>query len=341
MPIDKVHANHAHVTIRSGKAPEVTKSCTLIIPCCNEERNIAPLFDAVVDVIGDDPSWRLLFVDDGSTDKTLDLVKALRERDSRVDYLSFLTNYGHQKAILAGLHHCQTELALTMDADLQHPPRYIPDLLEELERSRTHVVVARRQGRQSGLIKHAVSRIFYRTFAALTGVAIIPDASDFRLYDRIAIDVLTSVDEREPFLRGLIPSLGLSMSVIPYQIAPRLHEHPSYTFRSSATMGARAFLRFSDAPAKVGFVLGIIGVVLSSTQGAHYLYLRLFTDSLIPGQADLMVFLSLVASLMILLMSLILRLLGEINESLRGQPVYIVAESSADHDPEIRRPEQS
>jgi glycosyltransferase involved in cell wall biosynthesis len=317
----------------------VTKSCTLIIPCFNEERNIEPLFDAVIDVIGDAPEWRLLFVDDGSTDKTLDLIKGLRKRDARVDYLSFLTNYGHQKAILAGLRHCETELALTMDADLQHPPHYIPDLLDEFERSRAHVVVARRQGRQSGLIKHTVSKVFYRLFAALTGVAIIPDASDFRLYDRTAIDVLASVDEREPFLRGLIPSLGLSMSVVPYRIAPRLHEHPSYTFRRSATMGARAFLRFSDAPAKIGFVLGIIGVVASCAQGAHYLYLRLFTDSLIPGQADLMVFLSLVASLMILLMSLILRLLGEINESLRGQPVYIVAESSAGDGPETGRPE--
>jgi len=317
------------------------KSCTLIIPCFNEERNIEPLFDAIIEVIGDDPDWRILFVDDGSTDHTVDLVKALRGRDSRVDYLSFLRNYGHQKAILAGLRNCRTDLALTMDADLQHPPRFIPDLVQEYERSNTHVVVARRRGRQSGLIKHMVSKIFYRTFAALTGVAIIPDASDFRLYDRTAIDVLSSVVEREPFLRGLIPSLGLSMSVVPYQIAPRLHEHPSYTFRRSATMGARAFLRFSDAPAKVGFALGVLGVVLSCAQGAHYLYLRIFTDSLIPGQADLMVFLSLIASLMILLMSLILRLLGEINETLRGQPVYIVAESSVDFETETRRPEQS
>jgi len=310
----------------------LTTSCTLIIPCHNEERNIEPLYGAIVDVVGDDDGWRLLFVDDGSTDKTLDVIKVLQRQDARVEYLSFLTNYGHQKAILAGLRHCETELALTMDADLQHPPRYIPEFLEEIEDSQTHVVVARRHGRQSGLIKNAVSKTFYRLFAALTGVAIIPDASDFRLYNRIAIDVLSSVEERDPFLRGLIPSLGLSTSVIRYEVAPRLHERPSYSFSRSARMGARAFLRFSDAPAKIGFALGVAGVVLSCAQGMHYLYLRLFTDKLIPGQADLMVFLSLVASLIILLLSLILRLLGEINESLRSQPVYIVAESSADLD---------
>ena len=316
------------------------RTCTIILPCHNEERNIKPLYEAIIDVVGNDDGWRLLFIDDGSTDKTLDVIKRLRRHDARIDYLSFLTNYGHQKAILAGLRRCETELALTMDADLQHPPRYIPELAAEIDRSGAHVVVARREGSQRGLIKNAVSKLFYRVFATLTGVDVIPDASDFRLYDRTAIDVLASVNEREPFLRGLIPSLGLSTAVIPYAVAPRLHERPSYSFRRSATMGARAFLRFSDAPAKIGFVLGLVGVALSCAQGAHYLYLRLFTDKLIPGQADLMVFLSLVASLIILLLSLILRLLGEINESLRGQPIYIVAESSAEIDPATERSEQ-
>lgn len=306
---------------------------TLIIPCHNEERNIGPLYDAICAVVGGGPEWRFLFVDDGSTDGTLAGINELRRRDDRVDYLSFLTNYGHQKAILAGLRHCRTESALTMDADLQHPPKVIPELLAQRERTGASVVVAQRRGRQRGFVKHTSSRLFYRVFSAISGVEIIPDASDFTLYDRTAIDVLSAVDEREPFFRGLIPSLGLSTSVIRYDIAPRLHEQPSYSFRRSATLGARALLRFSDAPAKIGFALGMIGVIVSCAQGLHYLYLRLFTDRLIPGQADLMVFLSLIASLMLLLLALILRSLGEINAALRGQPVYVVAESSFDPTP--------
>ncbi|MCU0305982.1 MAG: glycosyltransferase family 2 protein [Thermoanaerobaculales bacterium] len=306
---------------------------TLIIPCHNEEGNIAPLHRAICDAVGGGDGWRLLFVDDGSTDGTLARIKELRTRDPRVDYLSFLTNYGHQKAILAGLRHCRTELALTMDADLQHPPAVIPELVAERERSGARVVIGQRRGRQAGLVKDLSSRFFYRLFSALSGVAIIPDASDFALYDRKAIDLLAAIDEREPFLRGLVPSLGLAISVVPYDPAPRLHEQPSYSLGRSARMGVRALLRFSEAPVRIGVVLGITGVVLSCGQGLHYLYLRIFTDRLIPGQADLMVFLSLIASLILLLLALVLRSLGEISRTLGGQPVYVIAESSLGPDP--------
>lgn len=319
----------------------VNRTCTIILPCHNEASNIEPLYRAIVDVVGSDVFWRLLFVDDGSTDKTLEVIKRLQRDDARIDYLSFLTNYGHQKAILAGLRHCRTELAITMDADLQHPPRYIPVLLETLDSTGAHVVAAQREGRQGGFFKHTISKVFYRIFGALTSVRIIPDASDFRLLDRLAIDVLSAVDEREPFLRGMIPSLRLTTAVVPYKVAPRLHERPSYSFRRSAQMGARAFLRFSDAPAKVGFILGIVGVVLSLSYGVHYVLLRLFTDRLIPGQADLMVLLSFTASLTILLLSLILRVLGEITEALQGRPAYIVAESSIEPDPPVELPNQA
>jgi dolichol-phosphate mannosyltransferase len=194
-------------------------------------------------------------------------------------------------------------------------------------------VIGRRRGRQAGLLKHASSRLFYRLFSALSGVPIIPDASDFALYDRTAVDLLAAIDEREPFFRGLVPSLGLTTSVVPYDLAPRLHEQPSYTFRRSARMGARALLRFSEAPVRIGIFLGVGGVVLSCAQGLHYLLLRLFTDRLIPGQADLMVFLSLIASLILLLLALVLRAVGEISRTLGGQPVYVVAESSLEPDP--------
>lgn len=303
---------------------------TLIIPCHNEERNIGPLYRAICDVIGYDGSWRFLFIDDGSRDGTLDRIRELRDQDPRVDYLSFLTNYGHQKAILAGLEHCRTELALTMDADLQHPPAVIPELVAERRRSGAQVVMGQRRGRQGSVVKDTCSRLFYRLFTATTGVSITPEASDFTLYDRTAIEALTAGNEREPFFRGLIPALGLRTSVVPYDLAPRLHERPSYSFSRSAGLGAKAFLRFSDGPVKLGFALGIVGVVVSCAQGLHYLYLRLFTDRLIPGQADLMVFLSLIGSLILLMLSLVLRTLGEINRTLGGHPVYVVAESSLD-----------
>jgi dolichol-phosphate mannosyltransferase len=306
--------------------------CSLVIACHNEEHNIVPLHTAIREVIGDETGFEILFVDDGSTDGTLDRIKEVRRLDPRVRYLSLLRNYGHQKALLAGLHHCNFDLAITMDADLQHPPRYIPELIETQRRDAAHVVVGRRIGRQRGLFKDALSRLFYKVFSWLTDVAVIPGASDFRLYTKSSLELLRLVREREPFLRGMVPSLGLPVTLMDYELDPRHGDSPSYSFRKSARMGVGALLRFSDVPVKLGFLVGSLGIVLSCAQAIHYIYLRLFTDQLVPGQADLMVFLGLVSSIMILLLSLLIRMVRESHDYLRQQPVYIVAEAELGED---------
>ncbi|MBZ0111554.1 MAG: glycosyltransferase family 2 protein [Thermoanaerobaculia bacterium] len=305
-------------------------NCTIIVPCYNEKGSIEPLFAALVDVIGTDPSFSILFVDDGSTDGTIDRIKSLAATDERVNYLRLMTNYGHQKALMAGLQACRTELALTMDADLQHPPRYIHQLLQVREETKAEVVVARRSGDQIGWAKNSLSRWFYPLFATITGVQIIPGGSDFRLYSRKALDVLASVHESEPFLRGMIPDLRFPTATIEYELGTRVAERPSYTFKKSARMGFLALLRFSKLPYRAGFALGLLGVAVSTLQGLHYLYLRFFTDSLVPGQADLIVFLSLVSSITIILLALLLRMATQILEMLRNEPTFVVAEGSRD-----------
>lgn len=305
-------------------------TCTMVVACHNEEHNVVPLYDAIIRAMGDGEAFEILFVDDGSTDGTLARIRELSARDPRVLFLSLLRNYGQQKALLAGLHHCRSEVAVTLDADLQHPPRYIPEMIERQRRDGSQVVVARRVGSQPGLVKNLLSRAFYPVFSWLTDVPLIPGASDFRLYGPRALEVLRSVHEREPFLRGMVPSLGLTVSVMDYRLEPRHGDTPSYSFRKSARMGLGALLRFSDLPVKVGFLVGVLGVLVSTAQAIHYLYLRLFTDELVPGQADLMVFLGFVFSVMILLLALLIRMVRESQDYLRGQPVYIVAESGLD-----------
>jgi len=308
--------------------------CSLVIACHNEEHNIVPLYTAIRDEIGEGVDFELLFVNDGSVDSTLARIKEIRQRDKRVRYISLLRNYGHQKALLAGLHHCQSDIAVTMDADLQHPPRYIPEFIETQQRESVQVVIGRRIGRQRGFLKELLSRSFYKVFSWLTDVTVIPGGSDFRLYTRKALDLLRLVREREPFLRGMVPSLGLPVSFVDYELDPRHGDSPSYSFGKSARMGIGALLRFSDVPVKAGFLVGTLGILLSCAQAIHYLYLRLFTDELVPGQADLMVFLGLVSSIMILLLSLLIRMVRESNDYLRRQPVYIVAEMELDREEE-------
>jgi len=313
----------------------IRPACSLVIPCHNEEHNVAPLYAAIAEVIGQSTEYELVFVDDGSTDGTFERLKELRRRDLRVKYLRLATNYGHQKALLAGLRHAQGETALTLDADLQHPPQHIPDFRRVLESSGADVVVGQRTVPQPGLVKHLASKLFYRLFGWLTGYPLVPDASDFRLYSRAALEAVCRIEEREPFLRGLVASLRLKTAVVEYRPKPRAHDRPSYTFRRSASLGVRALLRFSGVPVKLGAVIGVAGLVLSLAQACHYLYLRLFTDALVPGQADLMVLLGIVSSALILMLALVLRLLHQVHELVSRQPLFLVAER------ELEGPEQT
>jgi len=299
---------------------------SVIVPCHNEAENVAALHERLTAVLKDGPEWELIFVDDGSTDDTLNRLRALRERDPRVNWVRLLVNAGQQAALLAGLHRCHSEMAVTMDADLQHPPETIPALLETQKRTGAWVVAARRIGRQQGVFKNLFSRLFYAAFGLLTGVPIRPGSSDFRLYTRAALDLLVSIRENAPFLRGMVEHLRLPIAEVEYTPEPRHAGSPSYTFFRSARLAARAVLRFSQLPARIGLALGCLGILLSVTQACHYFCLRVFTDKLVPGQADLMVTLGLVAGVILVLLSVICLSVMRILDYVRGRPAYIVEE---------------
>lgn len=299
---------------------------TIVVPCYNEEDNILPLYNSILSAMENEYDFDLLFVNDASTDSTLEKIKILREKDQRVKYISLLFNCGHQKAIYAGLKTCKGGKAVTMDADLQHPPHIIPEMIKRLDESSAHVVAGRREGKQKGFLKNLFSQYYYRLFSLSTGILLQPGISDFRVYSKQAVDILCSITEREPFVRGMIASLKLRVEIVDYQLHERSHGVPSYTFIQSLMMGVRALLRFSNFPLFFGILIGGFGICLSLLEGIHYLFLRLFTDHLVPGQAELMIFLALVASIILLQLSFLLRTVMQIMATVQNQPVYIVEE---------------
>lgn len=301
--------------------------CTLIIPCHNEEENIDTLYEAIIQVVGTSTGYEFLFVDDGSDDGTLAQIRALRARDSRVGFVSFLRNYGHQKALLAGLRACKEGIAISLDADLQHHPKYIPVFLEEYARSQADVVVGKRATQQVGFCKNLFSKTFYAIFPWLTGIDLIPDTSDYRLYSRMTIDILSSIKEPEPFLRALVGRLKFTVAVVEYDLEPRKKGVPSYTFKKSLSMALNGLFLFSSLPYRVGLSIGCAGATLSFVQAIHYAYLRLFTDRLVPGQADQMVLLGLSTSFILIILSLLFKLVDQIRSCLVGIPPYIIVQT--------------
>lgn len=301
--------------------------CTLIIPCHNEEENVEPLYSAIIDVVGDSHEYDILFVDDGSTDRTLEKVKKLHQQDSRVKYISFLANYGHQKALVAGLRRCTEGFAITLDADLQHPPECIPAFIDQHLKNGADIVLGRRKEGQKAFLKDCFSRAFYALFPLVTGIKIPPNTSDFRLYSRRAIAIISSIKEPQPFLRALTFDLNLRADIVEYELGHRLAGSPSYTFMKSVRMALGAVLQYSAVPIRLGLIVGTLGVCLSLFLSAQYLFLRLFTDLLVPGQADLMVFLGLISSLILILLSLLLNAVSQVRACIIEEPSYIIAET--------------
>lgn len=299
---------------------------SIIIPCYNEEDNIEPLYWKLDETLSSSFNFDIIFVDDGSSDETLKKIKSLQAQDHRVQYLSLLTNSGHQKALFAGLCSCQSDIAITMDADLQHPPELIPELIKKHHQTGAQIVVGKRKGRQKGILKNIFSNSFYRLFNAVTGIYLQPGISDFRLYSRKSLDIICNIKEREPFLRGMITQLGIKSAIIEYELKDRNIGKPAYTLSKSLRMGINALFRFSKLPAKIAFFTAIIGICLSLFQATHYIYLRLFTDLLVPGQADLMVLLSLLGSMILLILSLLLHTIMHLMDTIQGKPIYIIKE---------------
>jgi len=303
---------------------------TVIIPCYNEEDNIQPVYEAITEATRGVPEMDILFVDDGSTDGTLDLIRALRQEDRRVKFISFVTNYGHQKALMAGLRACEEGFAVTMDADLQHPPEFIPVFIREYDKGDVDIVLGRRKSRQRGFWKALCSRLFYSCFSLLTGIRVPPHTSDFRLVSRRAIDVICGIQDTEPFLRGVIAGLRLPTKIVDYDLKPRRGGRPSYTFMKSLRMAFDSLLRFSGLPVRLGLFVGSLGIVLSLGEAVHYLYLKLFTNLLVPGQAELMICLGLMGGVILINLSLLLKVVGQVRNIVTRDPAYIIAESETE-----------
>lgn len=304
--------------------------CSVVIPCHNEEENVGSLYEGLCAVVGESDEYEFILIDDGSTDRTLERIKKLREKDRRVKFISLMTNYGQQKAIFAAFPHCRGEFTLTMDADLQHPPRYIPLFLEAQEKTGADLVLGRRRGEQRGFLKNLFSRAFYRLFHWGTRVEITPATSDFRLYTRRAIKVLSALKEQQPFLPAMAPHLRLKTTVIDYELGDRWSGETTYTLGRLIRMAWNAFLRFSSLPAQLSLMAAGFGIALAVFEVIQYLYLRFFTEHLVPGQTELMVFLSLSVALILFMLSLLYMLINQVLEILRGVPSHIVAEMELD-----------
>jgi glycosyltransferase involved in cell wall biosynthesis len=239
------------------------------VPCYNERDNLEPFYQEVTQTLSEVPyDYEILFVDDGSTDGTIKHLRQVAHEDPHVKPIELVRNFGKEIAITAGLHEARGEAAIIMDADLQHPPDLIPEFLHKWERLAEVVVGVRLPTKKhTSMPKRMFSRMFYGLLRRISKTPITPNATDFRLLDRIVIDEFNRFTEHNRLTRGLVDWLGFTRSFVYFHPPARLNGKARYSYRKLFDLAVTSFVSMSLFPLKLGGYIGMIITIVSGALG--------------------------------------------------------------------------
>ncbi|MFM6060798.1 MAG: glycosyltransferase family 2 protein [Microcystis aeruginosa] len=301
---------------------------SLIIPIYNEEETIPELYRRVSDVMDSlDDSVELILINDGSRDRSLNLMRELQERDARVCYISFARNFGHQAAVTAGLNFARGQVIVVLDADLQDPPELIPKMIESWQAG-YHVVYAQRTKRKKeSWFKRLTAYVFYRLLRRLADVDIPADTGDFCLMDRQVVDLLNSMPERNRYIRGLRAWIGFRQTAVKFERDPRFAGEVKYTFKKSLALAINSLVSFSKIPLRLSTYLGLFSALIALLMALLVLYWRLQQpDSPVTGLATILIAVFFLGSVQLISIGILGEYVGRIYEEVKGRPAYTIAE---------------
>lgn len=298
---------------------------SIVSPMCNEEANARPLYEELCRVLdGEDIRYEFVFVDDGSRDATRTRLAELAASDSRVKVVGLSRNFGHQVAVSAGLEHAKGDAVITMDSDFQHPPRVIPQLLAKWREGFQVVHTLRESTEHTSPLKRWVAETYYRLVNAVADVKIIPNAADFRLFDRRAVDAIIAMPERARFVRGLARWVGFKQTGVPFLAERRRAGVTKYTLPRLLNMGISGITNFSTFPLRIATYVGLFAALIGVPYGLWAVYVRLFTDwaKEATGWASLMVGMLFLGGVQLICLGIIGEYLARIYEEVKQRPLY-------------------
>jgi polyisoprenyl-phosphate glycosyltransferase len=299
---------------------------SVVIPIYNEEATLSELYRRLTHVLSQnlaELTYEMVFVNDGSTDGSLQVLLKLHADNPTVKIVNLSRNFGHQAAITAGLDHAKGDVVICMDGDLQDPPEIIPTLVARW-RDGNDVVYAVRKIRKEGFIKRACYAVFYRLLRRLSMVSIPLDAGDFALMDRRAVDCLNALPERSRFIRGLRTWIGFRQSGIEYEREKRFAGTPKYTWPKLIKLAVNGLLSFSAIPLRIATAVGFVISFCSLLAIFVVLYLKLLTDQALPGWTATVIPILLLGGIQLLSVGILGEYIAQIFEEVKQRPVYLV-----------------
>ncbi len=306
------------------RAPSPRPAVSIVIPVYNEQENLPQLYQRLIAVLErSEPSYEIVFVNDGSRDGSADMLREMGAKDCRIVIVELARNFGHQVAISAGLDYALGSAVVVMDADLQDPPEVLPDFIAKWHEG-YEVVYAVRQHRKEGWFKRAAYKLFYRLLQRVANIDIPLDSGDFCIMDRRVVDLLNGMPERNRFVRGIRSWVGLSQVGLEYERQPRYAGKPKYTFSRLLYLALDGLVSFSFLPLRaitiVGFVVSLISIVLAVIYAIQKLTVGLYPQ----GFATTIVAILFLAGVQLITTGVIGEYVGRIFEEVKRRPLYVV-----------------
>lgn len=305
---------------------EKKKLITILVPAYNEQEVLHLLYDRLVKLMNENTGYdfEILLVNDGSKDKTFEIMQELREKDKRFCYLNLSRNFGKETAMIAGLDYCKGDAVVIIDADLQDPPELIPEMIKYWEEGYDDVYAKRKSREGETWLKKFTSKMYYKVLQGFTRIEIQKDTGDFRLLDRRCVEALKSMRENQRYTKGLFSIIGYNKKEILYDRDPRAAGQTKWNYGRLIDLSIDGITSFTTSPLRWAAILGIM---ISGVAFIYMIYIiikTLATGIDVPGYASLMVVILFLGGIQLIFLGIIGEYLGRTFNESKHRPLYFI-----------------
>ena len=304
------------------------KTVSILVPCFNEAQSLELLYKEIVHVIItlENYKWEILFVNDGSRDNTMEVIKGLREKDGRVSYVDLSRNFGKENAMLAGFDYAKGDAVIIMDADLQHPPAVIPRMIQKWEEGYDDVYAQRKTRGKESWLRKRLTKSYYKLLQGSSRVDVLPNVGDFRLLDRKCVDALCQMRESGRYTKGMYCFIGFKKIGVEFETQDRVSGESSMSYKKLMNLALEGITSYTTAPLRWATFIGLIVSFFAFAYMIFVLVKAFLYGDPVAGYPTLLTVILFIGGVQLLTIGIIGEYLGRIFYETKGRPVYIASE---------------